>query len=86
MNDVQAVMTILLVVYTVFTIPCLVAMYRYNGTFYFDIFENYETWDKLNWFAVIFFTLLINVFFAPYAVIYWAKRFFVFIFTVGRGG
>ena len=51
---------------------------------YFNPIVNYEEWNKLNVFGVLMFTLLINILFAPWAIIYWAIKFFVFVFTVGR--
>jgi hypothetical protein len=50
----------------------------------FNFKENYKWWTALNWPTVIFFTLLLNVLFLPWAVIHWLIRLFYFIFTVGR--
>lgn len=69
-----------------FFIACLylVLTFAKNGTFYFNPVENYEDWESLNWFGVLTFTLFLNVFFAPFAIIYWVGKFFIFIFTFGR--
>ena len=44
----------------------------------------YHEWEKLNVLGVLVFTLLLNIALAPWAIIYWVIKFFVFIFTVGR--
>ena len=44
----------------------------------------YHEWKKLNILGTLIFTLLINIVFAPWAIIYWVIKFFVFVFTVGR--
>lgn len=56
----------------------------YAGHHYFDPIVNYEEWDKLNWLGVFIFTLLLNLAFAPFALLYWAIKILVFTFTVGR--
>ena len=60
----------------------------YTGTtadyHYFNPVENYFSWKKLNVVGVLFFTLLLNLLFAPFAALYWFIKFFCFIFTVGR--
>lgn len=48
--------------------------------FCFNPKRNYEFWYKLNWFGVLFFTILYWIVFLPFgimAIIYWA-------FTTGR--
>ena len=44
----------------------------------------YYEWKKLNVLGVLVFTLLLNIILAPWAIIYWVIKFFVFIFTVRR--
>jgi hypothetical protein len=52
---------------------------------YLDPITNYYyEWKKLNVLGVLVFTLLLNIVLAPWAIIYWVIKFFVFIFTVGR--
>ena len=52
---------------------------------YFNPVTNYyHEWKKLNVLGVLVFTLLLNIALAPWAIIYWVIKFFVFIFTVGR--
>ncbi len=70
--------------YCVITSIIITMMYRYNGNFYFNPIENYDDWENLNGFAVVFFTIIINIIFLPYAIVYWVLKFFKFIFTVGR--
>ena len=51
---------------------------------YLNPVENYYSWRKLNVVGVLFFTLLINLLLAPFALLYWFIKLFYFIFTVGR--
>ena len=48
------------------------------------IVNYYHEWKRLNVLGVLVFTLLLNIALAPWAIIYWVIKFFVFIFTVGR--
>ena len=43
--------------------------------------RNYKKWNKMNWFGIIITTLILNVIFFPYAIIYWI---IYKLFTVGR--
>lgn len=74
----------LIVVYVIICFSYLLATGLYAGHHYFNMLDNYEEWDRLNLFGVIFFTLLLNIVFAPIAIIYWTVKALVFIFTVGR--
>ena len=72
---------------TMYIIICfsyLVGTGSYAGHHYFNILDNYVEWDRLNLFGVTFFTLLLNLLFAPVSIIYWTVKVLVFIFTVGR--
>jgi hypothetical protein len=51
---------------------------------YFNPIVNYEEWRRLNIFGVLVFTLLLNLLFAPFALIYWTIKVLAFIFTFGR--
>lgn len=55
-----------------------------SGHHYFNPVENYYSWEKLNIVGVLFFTLLLNLLFTPFALLYWVIKLFCFIFTVGR--
>ena len=46
----------------------------------FNPIRNYNTWTHVNWFGIVIITLLLNVVFAPYAIVYWIYK----LFTVGR--
>ena len=46
--------------------------------------HNYKKWLSFNWFGVIICTLLINIIFLPYAILYWLYKLIYFLFTVGR--
>ena len=68
---------IICIIYTIVTVS-------YNGNPYLSFDNNYDCWKKLNWFGVLLFTILLNIVFAPVAIIYWVSEFLIYIFTVGR--
>ena len=74
----------LVVGYFGITSLCLANMYRYNGNWYLNPIENYESWESLNIPTVIILTILLNIIFAPYAVVYWLVQILKFITTLGR--
>lgn len=55
-----------------------------EGQHYFNPIVNYKEWRRLNTFGVVVFTLLLNLLFAPFALIYWTIKVLAFIFTFGR--
>lgn len=46
----------------------------------FNPIRNYNRWRKINWFGVIVATILLNVIFLLYAIVYWGYK----LVTVGR--
>lgn len=52
----------------------------WNSLYIFNPIRNYNTWTQLNWFGIAVITILLNVVFVPYAVVYWIYK----LFTVGR--
>jgi hypothetical protein len=54
------------------------------GHHYLNPIINYEEWYKLNVFGVFVLTLLLNVLFFPFAMLYWFIKILIFLFTVGR--
>ena len=52
----------------------------WNNFHIFNPIRNYNTWTHVNWFGIVIITLLLNVVFAPYAIVYWIYK----LFTVGR--
>lgn len=70
--------------YAFICIAYTIATVRYNGNPYLSFENNFDCWERLNWFGVIFFTILLNIVFAPVAIIYWVSKFLIYIFTVGR--
>ena len=46
----------------------------------FNPIRNYNQWYKINWFGVIVATILLNVIFPLYAIVYWGYK----LVTVGR--
>lgn len=63
-----------------FGVTGMVKTYHYLS----PIVNYYDHWTKLNVLGTLVFTLLLNIALAPWAIIYWVIKFFVFIFTVGR--
>lgn len=47
---------------------------------FFNPIRNYKKWSSMNWFGVIFFTLLLNIILPVYAFGYWFYK----LCTVGR--
>lgn len=47
---------------------------------FFNPIRNYQKWNCMNWFGVIFFTLLLNIVLPVYAFGYWFYK----LCTVGR--
>ena len=70
--------------YFILSFCYLVGTGSYAGHHYFNPIDNYDEWDKLNVFGVFVFTLLLNLLFAPFALLYWIIKILVFMFTVGR--
>lgn len=78
-------MIALVVIYIVFSFIYFVATGMVESYHFFNpIINYYDHWTKLNVLGVLVFTLLLNIIFAPWAILYWVIKFFVFIFTVGR--
>ena len=46
----------------------------------FNPIRNYNQWRKINWFGVIVATILLNVIFPLYAIVYWGYK----LVTIGR--
>jgi hypothetical protein len=51
-----------------------------RGLDIFDPLANYDEWLKMNWFGVIFWTIILNIFLAPWSIFYWFYR----LCTYGR--
>lgn len=47
---------------------------------FFNPLRNYQKWDRMNWFGVMFFTLLLNIILPVYAFGYWFYK----LCVVGR--
>ena len=68
--------------FVIFYIPIslsILATTELNFTI-FNFVENYNNWTQFNWFGIVVITLLINILFLPYAILYWTYK----LFTVGR--
>ena len=75
---VVALITFFYVIFTICFIPYFAS--GWNSLSIFSPIKNYNKWTHLNWFGIAIITLLLNVVFIPYAVVYWVYK----IFTVGR--
>jgi hypothetical protein len=51
-----------------------------EGFHFFNPIYNYKAWNKMNWFGVIFFTLLLNIVCPVFSLCYWFYK----LCTVGR--
>lgn len=51
-----------------------------DGLAFFNPIRNYKTWTSMNWFGVIFVTLMLHVILPAYAIGYWFYK----LCTVGR--
>ena len=71
----------LITIYILITFHILIDFEDFS---FLNLMRNYEEWEKLNWFGVAVFTLLINLLLLPYATFYWAYKLFYWLFTVGR--
>lgn len=67
-------------VITVVELVCVVDLVEYEDFDFFNPIRNYEEWRSLNWFGVIFFTLLLNILMPTLAFGYWFYK----LCTVGR--
>lgn len=72
---------------TVFASIALISFYEMFGLLaigldlsIFNPIRNYNQWRKINWFGVIVATILLNVIFPLYAIVYWGYK----LVTVGR--
>jgi hypothetical protein len=71
--------------YVLFSFIYFVVTGTVKSHHYLDPITNYfDEWKRLNVLGVLVFTLLLNIVLAPWAIIYWVIKFFLFIFTVGR--
>lgn len=46
----------------------------------FNPVRNYKKWVKLNWFGIFIITLLLNIIFMPYSILYWIYKILFIIF------
>lgn len=77
---IKAIMFCLFFDYICFAICTIMA----EGELYFNPFENYEKWDKFNWFGVWTITILYWITFLPMAIILGVAFGIYKLFTIGR--
>lgn len=75
---------------------CIMAIVVYFGITFdyimkrdFDIsfinpVRNYKKWTSLNYFGIGVITILINIIWLPYSIIYWMSMLISTLFTIGR--
>lgn len=73
-----ALTTFFYFVFNVGSIPYFVK--GWNSLSIFNPIRNYNTWTQFNWLGITIMTLLLNIVFIPYAIVYWIYK----LFTVGR--
>lgn len=56
----------------------------YNDMSFLNPIRNYNKWKTLNWFGISVITLILNIIWFPYVIIYWIYKLFRWLFTVGR--
>ena len=84
MGSIEALFLLCGMVYFVISLVMLAVIENKYGHYFFNPIKNYYEWKYLNVFGVLFFTLLINIVFAPFAIFYWILEILKFVFTVGR--
>ena len=72
------------ILYVIFSFVYFAGTGCHGGYHYFNPQINYIEWKRLNIFGVLIFTLLLNLIFLPFSIIYWTSKILIFIFTVGR--
>lgn len=83
-NDIIFTVSIILITaYALGTLLFLGTVEDFDLSFLTPI-HNYKNWSSFNWFGVIVCTLLINIIWLPYAIVYWLYKLIYFLFTVGR--
>ena len=60
---------------------CISSMYDFS---FLNPIRNYKKFSSFNWFGIIIYTLILNILWLPYAIIYWLYKLIYFICTVGR--
>lgn len=79
--DLIAVIALLFIILTLIEVVFVLdVMDDPDGFAFFNPIRNYKTWTSMNWFGVIFVTLMLNVIMPLYAIGYWFYK----LCTVGR--
>lgn len=71
--------TISELIFVISLIKLVIFLYVEDFSF-FNPIRNYKKWNRMNWFGVIFFTLLLTIIFPVFALGYWFYK----LCTVGR--
>lgn len=71
---------ILIIIFVSFIDTIILVLNDISDFSFFNPICNYKNWSSMNWFGVIFFTLLLNIAFPVYAFGYWFYK----LCTVGR--
>lgn len=68
--------------YITVTISYLVCSINCFNLDFLNPIRNHKKYTSFNWFGVIVCTLILNIIWLPYAIIYWIYKFIYFIFTM----
>ena len=81
--DISIFMLIMFIVpiYLIYTISYQVCYFTLS---FLNPIRNYHQWTSFNWLGIITITLILNILWLPYAIIYWLYKVIYFIFTIGR--
>lgn len=71
-----------------FIVPIYIVSTISYQVYYFTLsflnpIRNYKKWTAFNWFGIITGTLILNIIWLPYAIIYWLYKLIYLLFTVG---
>lgn len=80
MVTVIAIIIFFLIFFYVVLNIVFIPYYTRNNLSIFNPIRNYNVWTQFNWFGIAILTILLNIIFLPYAIVYWIYK----LFTVGR--
>lgn len=79
-EEVKATIALIIIVITIVETLFMFIAFNMQDLSFFNPIRNYKKWSSMNWFGVIFFTLLLNITIPAYAFGYW----FCKLCTIGR--
>ena len=79
-DEVKLTITFITIVATIVETLFMFIALNIQDLSFFNPIRNYKQWSSMNWFGVIFFTLLLNIIIPVYAFGYWFYK----LCTIGR--